>query len=97
MKEEDATTFDEACKRVCDGLAQLVTAKQHDYGARNILDFGEFGITVRLNDKLARLKNLIKTAEAPKNESLEDTWQDVAGYAIVALMLRRGWFELPLE
>lgn len=32
--------------------------KQHDYGSHNIADFGEFGVLVRTNDKVRRLKNL---------------------------------------
>ena len=79
-----------------DDLGELMFRKQHDYGPGNILAFGEFGVLVRLNDKLERLKNLYKKGVAPANESVEDSWRDAANYAIIALMLRRGWFTLPL-
>ncbi len=31
------------------------------------------------------------------DESLEDAWVDAGNYPIVALMLRRGWWMLPLR
>lgn len=34
---------------------------------------------------------------AALNEPVEDTWKDLAGYAYLALLLRRGLFTLPLE
>ena len=33
----------------------------------------------------------------PLHEATEDTWMDLAGYSLIALMLRRGIFTLPLE
>ena len=71
--------------------------KQHDYGKDNILDFGEFGILVRSNDKIARLKNLMKKNLEAKNAPRQDAWRDLGGYALLAMILDRGWFTLPLE
>ena len=71
--------------------------KQRDYGHNNILDFGEYGVLVRLNDKVCRLKNLLGNKKEPKNESIDDSWIDTANYAIIAIMLRRGLFTLPLK
>jgi len=90
-------TFEEACKLLADEIAELVTMKQADYGQANILDFGEYGVLVRTNDKIARLKNLYKQGKKPKNEAVDDSWMDTAGYSIVALLVRRGWFTLPLK
>lgn len=90
-------TFNEACYEVAREIADLIISKQHDYGHRNITDFGEYGVLVRLNDKVARLKNLLPNEVTPYNESLDDSWRDIVGYAIIAIMLRRGWFELELE
>lgn len=89
--------FEEACREVARELIDLLIAKQHDYGHSNILDFGEFGVLVRANDKIARLKNLLKGGTVPLNESIEDSWGDLANYAIIALMVRRDWFKLPLR
>lgn len=81
-------------------VVDLLAAKQHSYGHRNILDFGVQGILVRISDKLARYENLLKRAEAgegPKlDESIEDTLVDIVGYAVVYLMLTDGTFERPL-
>ena len=93
----EPTTFEEACRLTAQEIAELVISKQKDYGQANILDFGEFGVLVRTNDKVARLKNLFREKKAPRNETLDDTWKDTAGYSIVALMVRKNWFTLPLE
>lgn len=90
-------TFQDSCVDISEEISNLVLSKQRDYGQGNILAFGEFGVLVRSSDKFERLKNLLKEGKAPNNESIEDTWKDIAGYAILALMLRRGTFTLPLR
>ena len=88
-------TFNEACYEVAREVADLVIEKQHDYGKDNILAFGEFGVLVRTNDKIARLKNLI--GKEGITEPRIDAWVDIIGYGIIALLLDRGWFKLELE
>jgi len=78
----------EAFKIVCENI-RLMDTKQQDYGSGNISAFGEFGVLVRLNDKMERLKNLNKMPSV-KNESIEDTYQDIANYAVISLMIRRN-------
>ena len=91
-------SYEEACRKVALEIAEVVIAKQHDYGHDNILAFREQGLIVRLWDKLARLKNLIcVNPDNPKNESIEDTFTDIAGYAIIGLMLRNNTFENELQ
>ncbi len=97
MPEEKPDSFEEAVWEVCKEIGRLIIRKQKDYGHRNILDFGELGILVRENDKVARLKNLILGNKPAQNESKTESWEDIAGYAVIALMLERGWFELELE
>ena len=65
---EEPKTFNEACELVVLDLADLISAKQYDYGKDNILGFGEQGLVVRLWDKINRLKNLIWNNQRPKNE-----------------------------
>jgi hypothetical protein len=92
--------FDDAIKELSQEIAELVISKQRDYGKGNILKSpvgAELGILVRLGDKLNRLANLLENKQDPKNEPITDSWADVAGYALIALMLRRGKFELPLK
>jgi len=92
--------FDDAIHAIAHEIADLVIAKQKDYGTGNILKSPagpEGGIIVRVGDKLNRLWNLVTQKKNPKNEPLEDSWKDVAGYSMIALMVRRGFFELPLK
>lgn len=70
--------------------AQLLDRKQKDYGSSNISDCGEVGLIVRSNDKMARLKNLVLKAKSPNNESIDDSWQDLANYAVIAQLVRKG-------
>ena len=90
-------TWQEACLKKAESIAKLLISKQEDYGKQNILDFGELGILVRSNDKFARLKNLYNKEKPPQNESIRETWEDIAGYAILALMLIDKEFDLPFE
>lgn len=90
-------TFEEAVDEVLRELRGILVNKQRDYGHSNITDFGEFGVLVRLNDKVCRLKNLLTKNKEPKNESIDDSWVDTANYAIIAIMLRKGTFTLPLK
>lgn len=90
--------FEDAVQMIVAELAEVLVSKQGDYGHSNITDFGEYGVLIRANDKLARLKHLIlpNGVTAPNNEPINDSWKDLANYAIIALMYRRGWFELSL-
>lgn len=97
VSEQQPVTFDDAVEMVAREIAGLVIKKQHDYGHDNINAFGETGVIVRISDKVARLRNIFKTGKTPANEAIDDTYMDLAGYAIIALMLRRDWFKLELE
>ena len=91
-------SFEKACRDTALQVAEVVIAKQHDYGHDNIMAFKEQGLVVRLWDKVARLKNLLWVKkENPKNESIEDTFTDIAGYAIIGLMLANGLFVTELK
>jgi len=97
MTPPDPQKFNEAAHRIGDEIAELIISKQKDYGTGNILKSPvgpELGIIVRLSDKLNRLANL--QSKEPLNESVDDSWKDVAGYAFIALMVRRHQFELPV-
>lgn len=90
-------TFEEGLGLVLDDMRELMIAKQRDYGPGNILDFGDQGVLVRANDKIARLKNLYRTGDAPQNETVDDSWIDLGNYAVIAMMVRRGHWGLPME
>jgi Nucleotide modification associated domain 1 len=74
-------------------LETLLLKKHKDYGPRNIADApgGAInGLRVRMHDKLARINNLIENNRTPENESFEDSFKDLANYAIIGLLVLRG-------
>lgn len=94
------TTFEEAAHATVKELAETVIRKQKDYGPKNIINSvvdTELAIAVRLNDKIARLANLVQSGKNPSNESLQDTAMDIMGYGLVLKMYLDGTFTLPME
>ena len=90
-------TFEQACRNIALEIASMVAEKHKDYGPDNILVFKEQGLVVRMWDKIGRLKHLVWKEKIPKHESIEDTFKDLAGYAIIGLMLQRECFMNPLS
>jgi len=76
-------------------LSELLISKHKDYGPKNISQApgGPInGLRVRMHDKLARINNLIDSGFSPEHESLEDSFKDMANYAIIGLLvLRKQW------
>lgn len=85
--------LESAFERVCKEMEDVFVKKYKDYGKGNILDTKELGIAFRINDKLNRLKHLLSNGKNPDNESLDDSWIDIAVYAVIAMMYRRRWFQ----
>jgi hypothetical protein len=81
-------------EEIYEDLANILASKQLDYGPGNINNApggAMNGILVRMNDKMERLKNLIyHTDGEPQNESIDDSLIDIANYAVIAMMVRRG-------
>ena len=78
---------------IMDEIGNLLITKQADYGPGNINNaFGGpiNGLLVRIGDKFERLKNLYKGSKKPQHEPIEDSFKDMANYAVIALMLERG-------
>jgi len=94
--DSEPRTFQEALGLVLDEMRDLMLTKHRDYGPSNILDFGDLGVLVRVNDKVGRLKILYK-GNAPHHETVDDSWIDLANYAVIAMMVRRGYWGLPME
>lgn len=86
-------TLDLAFEQVSEELLQMFLKKHRDYGKGNILANGELGISMRVSEKIERLKHLLMSGQTPSNESIEETWVDVAVYGIIAVLLRRGQFQ----
>lgn len=78
-------------------VLNTVIGKQRMYGHGNIARFGVPGLVIRLNDKLERLKNLQKHDGPVLFEPIHDTWLDICGYSVIAIMWVSDWFMLELE
>ncbi|MCX7956084.1 MAG: DUF1599 domain-containing protein [Patescibacteria group bacterium] len=85
--------LDEAFEIITKEMLETFLKKHKDYGKGNILDMGELGIAFRISEKFNRIKNLLMTGRKPENESIDDSWIDIGVYAVIAILLRRGWFE----
>jgi hypothetical protein len=98
MKMEDSTTFEYHVGKTFQELLDLLLSKHKDYGPKNIADApgGAInGLRVRMHDKLARINNLYEYMEdtngfQPQHESIEDSFKDMANYAIIGLLVLRG-------
>ena len=76
-----------------DEAEKLLLKKHKDYGPKNISESpgGPLnGLRVRMHDKLARINNLYDSGATPENESLRDSFLDMANYAIIALLVLDG-------
>jgi hypothetical protein len=93
LSDTEPSKFELSLWELTDELAELLLKKHKDYGPKNIADApgGALnGLRVRIHDKTARINNLVDSGAKPENESLEDSFKDLANYAIIALMVLRG-------
>ena len=93
MKTKSPTTLDQAFEQVNQELLEMFLSKHRDYGKGNILSNGELGIAMRVSEKVERLKHLLMSGQKPSNETIEETWVDVAVYAVIAVLYRRKQFQ----
>jgi len=101
-------TYHQALDMVLAEMREIMLDRQRKYGPTNILRGGVHGLIVRIGDKLARIEEDHKYClflskgecverELPDEDKL-DAWLDLSNYAgPIAIMLQRGWWELPLE
>lgn len=95
-----AQAFEEVCKK----QFALFARKHLDYGMWNLaagsrletpeeVGFALEGIWWRLNDKISRWKNIMLSGKA-YNETLQDTFQDIINYVVIAQIMADGnWKE----
>lgn len=88
-------------KRVQEEQYYLFLTKQNDYGPFNIsigtnlenekeIMLSLTGIFFRLYDKFERLRNFFIFKSNLKNETLEDTYQDISNYSVIAQVVQNG-------
>lgn len=108
MDEEDISidTFEDALDEELSRCRAVMIARQRKYGKRNISKHGEVGVAMRFSDKAERINNSYfdengnprpQVLDNMGDESLDDTFIDAANYSLIALMLRHGTWENPLE
>ena len=77
---------------------ELARRKNADYSGAsddpffNLRRGGEFGIAVRLDDKVSRLLSLLKPGATAKvaSESVDDTIDDIVNYGLLLRAMREG-------
>lgn len=85
--------FHAAVVGVYQDARDLLLKKHHDYGPHNIgrSPGGPLnGLRVRIWDKVARINNLVDSGKEPNNESLKDSFVDLANYAMIAQLVLDG-------
>lgn len=70
---------------------ELWKVKQLKYGPHNIAEMGRPGLVIRMRDKFRRLLRFVFEGVEGDDEGSElDAWMDMAGYALIAVMVKRG-------
>jgi hypothetical protein len=87
------TNTQEQISIICDGIKQMLIAKNEDYGNSfqdPIHVFSSAGndeqLRVRIDDKIKRLQSITQSGSAINFESVKDTVQDLVGYLILWLV-----------
>lgn len=86
----------ENLEEILEELKSIMVRKHQDYGPNNIAHApggAMNGLIVRMHDKMTRLENLTYKRDTPNYESIEDTFVDLANYAIIGLLVQRGQWE----
>lgn len=79
--------------RVMDQVETMFLKKHEDYGPDNIArsPFGPMqGLLTRMHDKQARAVHMVKNGHGGNFEPLEDTFKDMIGYCVAAILVLRG-------
>ena len=79
------TTFE----KITAEMLETYKKKNADYGnsfSETIQEFGYIPAVARINDKLKRVKNMVKGNKMNVNESLRDNLIDIANYCILTVM-----------
>lgn len=90
MSDDDFTL---AVARTASAAVETLLRKHQDYGPGNIGNApgGALnGLRVRIHDKTARINHLLDTGADPENESLRDSFLDLANYALIAMLVLDG-------
>ena len=101
--EEEYPELSNEFQIIQDEQYELFARKMMDYGLNNVTLGGDIvnnsedkkfsltGLTIRLTDKINRLKNLVVSGKQyVKDEGMEDTFIDIANYGIIGMLVGRN-------
>ena len=70
-------------------MQEIYNKKNHDYGnsfSETIQEFGFIPAVARINDKLNRVKQMVKGEQMRVKESLRDNLMDIANYCVLTII-----------
>ena len=100
--EKEYPELSKEFKQIQKEMYEMFARKHMDYGLNNIALGGDLkkpedkkfaltGLSIRLTDKISRLKNLIKNGKNyVPGEGQEDTFIDIANYGIIGMLVGRN-------
>lgn len=80
---------EEDVEECLNNMFEVIAKKNHDYGSDNIPDMGLLGIYQMIDNKINRITTLANADEI-NFESMEDSYFDLASYALLGLLLCNG-------
>lgn len=93
------STYEEALRRIYAEKLAIMQKRQRKYGSGNITGTGLVGCATRIRDKWERFWRFALAIDTTDydDEGIEDTLIDMSNHADISLMLKRGWWGLPME
>ena len=101
--EEEYPELSKEFKQIQKEMYEMFARKHMDYGLNNIALGGDIvnnsddkkfsltGLTIRLTDKINRLRNLVVSGKQyVKDEGMEDTFIDIANYGVIGMLVGRN-------
>jgi DhnA family fructose-bisphosphate aldolase class Ia len=101
--EKEYPELSKEFKKIQKEKYELFARKMMDYGLNNVTLGGDIvnnnddkkfsltGLTIRLTDKINRLRNLVVSGKQyVKDEGMEDTFIDIANYGIIGMIVGRN-------
>ena len=101
--EEQYPELSDEFQNIQEEQYELFARKMMDYGLNNVTLGGDIvnnsddkkfsltGLTIRLTDKINRLRNLVVSGKQyVKDEGMEDTFIDIANYGIIGMLVGRN-------
>jgi DhnA family fructose-bisphosphate aldolase class Ia len=101
--EKEYPELSKEFKKIQKEQYELFARKMMDYGLNNVTLGGDIvnnnddkkfsltGLTIRLTDKINRLRNLVVSGKQyVKDEGMEDTFIDIANYGVIGMLVGRN-------